>query len=136
MSDDPFVGAWVLDPDGSDYELGDPPQAGLYTINATATGYHIRMQWTDTSGQAFDMDYDALPDGIDHPYENPEIAESISMTRVDHHTLESATKKGGEVIAHARRTLNKTEDTMTVVQSGPTLDGGRFHNTSVYRRAP
>ncbi len=40
-------------------------------------------------------------------------------------------RQGGQVLAHARRTLSADGQRMTVTQSGPAPGGGTFANVSV-----
>lgn len=131
---DPFLGIWQLISEKSKYENGDPPIGGNYTIELHGDGYLITMQWETYFGAWSEMSYHAIPDGQDHHYDDPNIADTISMTRIDEHTLDSDTKKGGHVISHARRTLSHDLREMTVVQSGSLPEGGTFENFSVYRR--
>ncbi|MBE2221862.1 MAG: hypothetical protein IAF02_09995 [Anaerolineae bacterium] len=131
---DPFLGIWQLIPEKSIYEHGDPPIAGNYTIELHGDGYLVTMQWETYYGSWSEMSYTAVPDGQDHPYEDPTIADTISMTRIDEHTLDSDAKKGGHVVSYARRTLSNDLREMTVVQSGSLPGGGTFNNLSIYRR--
>ena len=75
-----------------------------------------------------------IPDGQQHPYENPTAADFVSLTQVDERTLDSATFKGGEQIAYASRVLSDDGRTMTVSQSGNTPEGEALVNVSVYRK--
>ena len=134
MNDDPFVGTWELQAEQSQYEVGQPPASGLYRIESEGAGYLVTMQWQTAVNESKEMSYTSIPDGQDYAYENPEIAEFVSMTRVDERRLDSATKKGGQRIAHARRELAEDGQTMRVTQSGLLPDGSWFHNVSVYKR--
>ena len=136
MSQDRFLGTWEMQPTQNNYQLGDPPVNGTYTIaeNPDGEGYLVTMAWTTLDGRDVEMSYTAVPDGVDHPYENPAVADTVSMTRVDENTLDSDAKIGDKVTAYARRVLSADGQTMTVTQSGPTPDGGWFENVSVYVR--
>jgi hypothetical protein len=131
---DPFIGVWRLVPEASNYEYGDPPSRGRYDVAAEGAGYKITMNWTTSAGQVHQMSYNATPDGVAYPYEDPTVAETVSMTRVDWRTLDSESRKGGNVIAHARRVLSADENEMGVTQSGKTADGRDFSNFALYRR--
>ena len=92
------------------------------------------MDWIDAQGKANHQSYDAIPDGKEHPYENPALVDTVSMTRVDSRTLDSASFKGGKRIAYARRTLSADGHTMTIVQSGETPQGSPFATQAGYVR--
>ena len=98
-------------------------------------GVKVTMIWKTAEDQSVVMSYFGIPDGKDYPYEdNPALADAMSMTRVDAHTLDSTTKKDGQVILYARRMLSEGGTVMTVTQSGPTPDGGQYSNVSVYNK--
>ncbi len=130
---DAFLGTWELDASKNQYDLGDPPQSGLYIIEQQGEGYLVTMKWTNTAGESKEMAYEGVPDGKTYPTEAPGV-DSMSMTRVDDHTLDSAAMVGETVIALARRVLSEDGNTMTVTQRGKTPDGGEFANVSVYTR--
>lgn len=132
--EDKFVGLWKLKPEQSNYQFGAPPANGCYRIARHERGYLISMEWQTAEGDSHEMSYESVPDGQDHVYENPAIADTVSMTRVDERTLDSASKKDGVVTAHARRVLSESGQEMVVSQSGHTPDGRPFTNLSVYER--
>ncbi len=136
MTTDAFVGMWQLDPAHSDYQVGTPPQTGLYRIapGANDSGYMISMTWTDAQGRESYAAYTAMPDGVEYPYENTDVADAISMTRLDERTLDTAIFRDGNCIAYSVRELSEDGQTMAITQSGFTPDGTRFDNRSVYVR--
>lgn len=134
MASDPFVGTWELVPAKSDYQFGDPPTRGTYKIERFGTDYRMTMAWTTVHGRNLEMSYEGTPDGVQYPLENSIVADGMSMTRVDELTLDSATFKNIDQIAHARRSLSADKNTMTVTQSGKTPDGDDFANVAVYVR--
>lgn len=131
---DPFLGIWHLIPDQSRYEFGQPPASGTYILTANETSYTFTIQWTTADGQAMNATFDGIPDGQQYPYENPAIADAISLTRVNDRQLDSATFKNGQQIAHATRVLSANEQTMTITQTGQMPDGTPFSNISFYQR--
>ncbi len=130
---DAFLGTWQLDPEQNNYQLGDPPQSGLYIIETKGDGYLVTMKWTNTTGDDFAMDYEGIPDSKLYPTDAPHV-DTMSMTRVDEKTLDSSAFVGNTHIAHARRELSDDSNTMTVTQSGKTPTGDDFANVSVYKR--
>jgi len=131
-ANDPFVGAWQLQPELSDYESGAPPAEGLYTIRARDDSYLFDIGWKTADNHSFSADFSGIPDGKQYPYEDLQVAEAVSFTRVDYLTLDSETFKGGNRIAHARRELLKGGRVMRITQSGRTPDGMDFSNVSYY----
>ena len=131
---DLFLGTWQLQPEQSKYELGQPPLEGLYNISREEGGYVFEIAWKTTEGQQFEISFSGIPDGQQYPYENPQIAEALSMTRVDEFTLDSESFKDGKRIAHARRDLIENGRGLRVTQTGERPDGAFFSNVSYYRK--
>lgn len=137
LTGSPFIGQWQLDPTQSAYQFGDPPSSGLYTIAFDGQQLHFSIEWTTVDGKDMRVLVDATPDSVDHPYDNPAVADGICYSLVDDWTLDSTAKKrDGSVVAYARRVLSRAGDTMTITQSGDTPDGRHFDNVSVHRRVP
>jgi len=134
MTNDPFLGYWVMDAAQNTYEAGTPPSAGSYRIEADGEAYRFTMTWTAADGQSHQMDYRTFPDGVAHPFENTAQVDALRTTRVDERTLDSESIKGDGVIAHGRRVLSEDGQTMFITQSGNRPDGTRFENRSVYLR--
>jgi hypothetical protein len=131
---DAFLGTWQLKPELSAYEFGAPPVEGLYTIRAADDVYLFEIAWKSADGQSLEAAFSGIPDGRQYPYDDPRVAEALSLTRVDDLTLDSETFKGGNRIAHARRELIEGGRVMCVTQSGRTPDGEVFSNVSYYSR--
>ena len=132
--DDLFLGTWQLQPQQSAYEFGPSPAEGLYRISTDGQQYLFELEWKTAEGQQFETSFSGVPDGRQYPYENPQIADALSLTRVDEQTLDSASYKGGKRIAHARRELLDNSRTMRVTQSGQTPDGVTYSNVSYYNK--
>ncbi|MBZ0301681.1 MAG: hypothetical protein K8J31_18180 [Anaerolineae bacterium] len=132
--DDAFLGTWVLDASQSNYTFGQPPKSGTYRIRTQGNHYHMDIAWTDQTDQAFDVSYEAIPDGLEYPYEDPAVADRVSMTRVDARTLDSASFQGRQRIAYARRVLSEDGRTMTIRQSGSDRHGQQYTNLAVYAK--
>ena len=131
---DQFIGTWQLQPELSVYEFGDPPAEGLYTIRAGNDTYLFEIAWKTAANQSFSAAFSGIPDGEQYPYEDPRVAEALSLTRVDDLTLDSETFKGGSQVAHARRELLEDGRVMRVTQSGCSPDGTVFSNVAYYHR--
>ena len=130
--DDAFLGTWVLVPEKAQYELGQPPQSGLYRLSTDGEQYHFTVEWQDAAGHSHSTAFDGIPDGQQYAYTDNPAVDVVSFTRVDAFTLDSDTFKDGQQIAHARRILADDGRTMTVSQGGTLPDGRTFTNISVY----
>jgi hypothetical protein len=132
--DDLFLGTWQLQPNLSDYGFGQPPAEGLYRISRYGEGYKFEITWTTAAGRQMETSYVGIPDGDKYPFEDPQIAEAVSLTRVDELTLDSESFKDGRRIAHARRELVESRDKMRVTQSAETPEGTKYSNTAYYQK--
>lgn len=132
---DPFIGTWVLDPNQSQYQYGNPPVKGSYKISTKVDQYVFEMKWETQDGTEHEMSFQAMPDGVERPYyDDPAVADSIRLTRIDRLTLDSETRKGGDITARASRQINEEENTMKVVQTGKTPDGQQYTNITYYAK--
>ncbi|MEL7236319.1 MAG: hypothetical protein AAGK74_17590, partial [Chloroflexota bacterium] len=91
------------------------------------------IEWVGADGKEMAMSFTGIVDGVERPYDNPDIADSTCFTRVDEHSLNSTATKNGVVINDASRQLSVDGQTMTVVQRLMTPDGQKV-NTAIYRR--
>jgi hypothetical protein len=128
-----FFGHWVLDPTQSQYQMSQPPATGSYGIEPDGDALKFTMDWTDAAGKAFHMIYHATPDGNDQPYTDNPAVDAICCVLVDDNTLDTISKKDGQVLAVGRRALSPDGQTMTVTQSGQGPNG-KFDNLSVYKK--
>lgn len=132
---DPFVGAWQLDPEQCEYEIGAPPSQVVYQFAADGPGLHITIDWVDAAGQPARLAYHSIPDGRERPSPiDPAIADTVIAERPDDCTLEITARRSGLITGHVRHLVSGDGETMTVIQSGTTDDGIVYRNVSVYRR--
>lgn len=128
----PFLGIWALDPAQSEYQLGTPPQRGTYQLVPEGEQIAVAMDWTDAADKDFHMVYYMTPDGQDHPYPDSSAVDAIRSTLLDARTLETLSKKDGEIVASGLRELVDDGKTMRVIQAGKLPDGSTFQNIAVY----
>ncbi len=139
---EPFLGNWELDAEDSAYEIGAPPQRGQYQLvrdPLPGTGQEVEriavvMDWTDATGKDFHMIYHMVPDGVDKPYEGSAVVDAVMTKLMDARTLDTVSKKDGQMVALGRRELSDDGKTMKVTQSGKTPDGTPFANVAIYRK--
>jgi len=130
---DPFCGTWQLDPAECQYEMGAPPRSATYRIEAEGQALKMTIDWVSADGQSATIVYRGIPDGHEHPsLDNPDVADTLIMKRLDPSTLDTISSKSGQVLGHARRTLSPDGRTMKIVQSTTTDEGIVLRNTSVY----
>ena len=120
-----FLGTWRLLPERSRYASGQPPQRGLYRLEAADGGaVRFHVDYVDGSGESKQLEYTV-------PFQD---GEGAGACLVDASTLDTTVRESGRVVAHARRVLSADGRTMTITQSGTAPDGQPFANVSAYAR--
>ncbi len=134
---DLYLGVWELLPELSIYQQGPMPASGRYTIERDGDALRLRVDWTmEPGGEPQSTVFGGPADGSPQPIPGAEGPgpDAFSLTRVDERTLDSAALRGETTLAYARRVASADGHLLSVMQEGPTADGGRFRNFQVYRR--
>jgi len=134
QSKDPFVGAWQLNVAKSKYSPGPAPKSITSTYEAAGKGYKVSVKNVSASGTT-QYSYTTNLDGKDSPVtgNNPN-ADMLAVRRIDAHTLESVSKKGGKVTVTQRNVLSADGQTRTVTTTGTDAQGQKVHNVAVFER--
>jgi hypothetical protein len=137
---DRFLGRWQLVPELSQYELGEPPQSGIYAVESSGGVLSVDIIWVDGKGQAGQTSYGGPMDGslieLEAAASGSEADTHLTLTRIDGATLDSAVLLEGEVVAWARRIASADGELLSVVQAGSDPEGRPFRNFQVYRHLP
>jgi hypothetical protein len=132
---DPFVGTWTLNVAKSKYSPGPPPKSTTVTYDAAGSGYKISVKTEPASGPTGEWSYTTSLDGKDSPVTgNNSNADTIATKRIDAHTLESVSKKGGKVILTSRIVVSKDGKTRTNTQTGTDAKGQAVNNVLVFEK--
>ncbi len=133
---DPFVGAWVLDPQRSRYESGDVPAHMVIVMSPTARGIHYRSDTTLGNGNRVSSEYTADYDGgLAMVLGTAGVLAPVLLRRVDERTVECSYMKGIRVVATSRRVISEDGSTMTISTVSPAKDGTTGTNVAVFGRA-
>jgi len=128
-----FLGHWQLLPELCLYEFGPTPQSGDYRIQRDGRTLRVSIEWSMADGVLQSAAFAAPDDGSWQRFEGPG-AETYTLSRIDHYTLDSAAFRAGAAIGYARRIASKDGTLLVVVQDGAREDGEKFRNFQVYRR--
>jgi hypothetical protein len=116
-------GSWLLLPERSRYQHGEPPRRGTYAIAPAAGGLAFTLEWEDSKGAhraEFRLHYDRDQPG--------------SLEWVDDFTLNTTVERGDLIVEHASRQLSEDGQSLHIVQRGFTSDGRAFVNEAFYSR--
>lgn len=127
-----FYGTWILIPELSIYQHGDPPVSGRYVIRAAGANIEFEITWTDAVGEEFQIAFGGPLDGQKHDSDTPGIS-ALMYEKIDDSTLDSTAYNGEEILLYARRVAAQDKKLLSVSQVTYT-DNGTLTNFQVYRR--
>jgi hypothetical protein len=131
---DPFVGTWTMNVAKSKFDPGPGPKSGTTTYEPAGKGYKITVKSEPSSGAPQQWSYTTDLDGKDAPMTGNPNADAVAVKRVDSHTLEAVTKKGGKELSTQKRVVSADGKTMTVTITGINAQGQKTHNVIVYEK--
>jgi hypothetical protein len=70
----------------------------------------------------------------DYPLTGSDLADTVSLKRIDAHTSERTDKKGGKIVQTFRRVVSKDGKTMTVTIKGTNAQGQTVNNVVVFEK--
>jgi hypothetical protein len=135
QSQDPFVGSWRLNVAKSKYSPGPAPKSITSTYEAAGQGYRVSVKNEPASGAVQQYSYTTSLDGKDSPVTgtNPN-ADTVAVKRIDTHTLELVSKKGGKTTTTQRNVVAKDGKTRTVTTTGVDAQGQKVNNVAVFEK--
>ena len=126
------AGTWKLNVAKSKYSPGPPPKESTLTVEAIPDGLKITIHGTDAEGKPVHMEFSPKYDGKDYPVTGMPGTDTISMKKIDDHTIEAVSKKGGKPLVTTKTVVTKDGKTRTTTQTGTNAKGEKVNNTIVY----
>ena len=131
---DPRVGTWTLNLAKSKYSPGPPPQSQTLKIEPSGQGEKVTSDVVNADGTRTTTEYTANFDGKDYPLTGSQIADTVSLKRIDARTTERTDKKGGTVAQTIRRVVSADGKTMNVTVEGKNAQGQEMSNVIVFEK--
>lgn len=138
---DPFVGIWKLDPHMSKFTPGDPSlMVATMQIESTGKGLKSTVSGADGEGLANNMTFNCTLDGTpckvkaSVPMRGAAAVDTISLQRVDDHTIRATGLKNGNLVYSDQRVVSANGETMTVIRKGTTPEGRKYQSKVVLAR--
>ncbi len=128
---DQHSGTWKMNPDKSKYSPGPAPKSSTAKIESDENGIKVNVEGTNADGSALHVQYDAKFDGKDYPITGVPNADTISVKRIDANTIQSTSKKGGQVTMTVTSTVSKDGKTRTSTFKGNDAQGRDVNNVVV-----
>jgi hypothetical protein len=128
------MGTWKLNVAKSKYSPGPAPQALTVKVEPSGQGEKVTAEFVNADGTRTTTLYTANFDGKDNPLTGSQIADTVSLKRIDARTTDRTDKKGGKVAQTLRRVVSKDGKTMTVTTKGTNAQGQAVNNVAVFAK--
>ncbi len=129
---DQHSGTWKMNPAKSKYSPGPAAKSITLTVEADENGVKVNSDGIDGDGNPTHVAYTAKFDGQDYPITGVPYADTIAVKRIDANTIQSASKKGQEVVMTVTSTVSKDGKTRTSTFKGKDAQGRDVNNVVVY----
>jgi len=130
---DSALGAWTLNHAKSTFS-GAVPYRRVTKFEVVGDAIKETTYTMSTDKRSVLVEYTARFDGNDYPISNS-ILTTVSLKRVDDHTVERTGKIGGQVVETETRTVSDNGKVLTVATKG-NRDGAEYSSVQVYDRQP
>lgn len=130
----PRVGTWHLNVAKSKYSPGPAPKSQTLIITASGNSETVTSESVSASGDKTSTVYTAAYDGKPYPLKGSQLADSVTLKRIDDYTSERADSKDGKVVQTYTRAVSKDGKTMTVTIKGTNAQGQPVNNVVVFEK--
>ena len=131
---DPRIGTWKLNVAKSQFNPGPANQSLTVKVEPSGQGEKVATEAVNADGTRTATQYTANFDGKDYPLTGSQVADTVSLKRVDARTTERTDKKGGTVAQTLRRVVSQDGKTMTVTLKGKNAEGQDVNNVLVFEK--
>lgn len=132
--DDPFIGVWELDLEGSTFSEGAGVRSKTLIFSPVATGVLITEMVVTDEGETivYRLPY-AYGGGFVAQTANPAY-DALAVERIDRHTLVSTLKRQGAVVGNARQHIAPDGTSMEFTSELSLPSGDLTRQASLFRR--
>ncbi len=132
QASDPRMGTWKLNVAKSKFSPGPAPQALTVKVEPSGQGEKVTAEFVNADGTRTTTQYTANFDGKDYPLTGSQIADTVSLKRINARTTDRTDRKGGTVAQTLRRVVSQDGKTMTVTTKGTNAQGQAVNNVVVF----
>jgi hypothetical protein len=132
QASDPRIGTWKLNVAKSKYSPGPMPQSLTVKVEPAGQGEKVTAEFVNADGTRTTTQYTANFDGKNSPLTGSQIADTVSLKRVDARTTVRTDKKGDKVAQTLTRVVAQDGKTMTVTTKGTNAQGQAVNNVAVF----
>lgn len=133
-ADDPMDGTWKLNLAKSKIDPGPGPKSLVNKYQSDSKGnVKVTTDNVSATGESTHREYTERYDGKEYDA-NSRGGDTVTLKRIDSHTIEGFYKRNGKVRATFRRTVSKDGKTMTTESQGesPNVKGQPYHDVRVF----
>ena len=118
------VGAWKLNLEKSKYTADHPaPKSVTLNIQEQDGGLKVNVDGEDAQGNPIHISFTAKYDGKDYAVTGSATTDTIAVKRIDANTIETTSKKNGEVVTTVRSVISRDGKTRTSTWKGKYAKG-------------
>jgi hypothetical protein len=125
-------GTWKMNPAKSKYSPGPAPKSVTLKVDSDENNIKITADGTSADGSPTHVEYSAKFDGKDYPITGVPNADTVSVKRISATTIQSTSKKAGQVVMTVTSTVSKDGRTRTSTFKGKDPQGNDVNNVVVY----
>ncbi|MDQ1409386.1 MAG: hypothetical protein QOJ41_1121 [Acidobacteriaceae bacterium] len=129
---DQHSGTWKMDPAKSKYSPGPAAKNITLKVDADEVSVKVDSEGTDGEGKPTHVQYDAKFDGKDYPVTGVPNGDTVTVKRIDAHTIQTTIKKGDQVVMTVTSKVSADGKTRTSTFNGKDAQGRAVHNVVVY----
>ena len=112
-------GTWKMNRAQSKYNPGPAPKSLTLKIESDENGFKLDSEGVDANGRTMHAHFEAKFDGKDYPATGlPNGADTVSVKRLNDHTIQSYQKKGSQVLMTVTVTVSRDGKTRTSTYDG------------------
>jgi hypothetical protein len=130
----PEVGTWKLNVEKSRYSPGPAPKNLTVKIVAAGKGIKFSSEGIAADGKPIATEYATNFDGKDYPLKGSQVADTVSVRRIDPQTAERTDKKAGKAMLTQTREVAKDGKGFTVNVTGTNDKGEPVNHRLFFER--
>jgi hypothetical protein len=132
---DPLTGIWQLNVAKSKYSPGPGPKSQTLNIQGDGQNRKLTTVGINAAGNAAPaFVQDLVDDGKPHPITGLAMADAITCTRIDAHTIKVTRLKDEKVVQTATWVVSEDGKTLTANMTGTDANGREVDNMTLYEK--
>jgi hypothetical protein len=130
-----FLASWQLFPEKCNFQNGIAPKNGNYKIESIKNHSElcISINWVSFDNEAFYSQYNIIPNGEKHPFENQQLADTIVCEIVNSSLITTTFYQEDKVVLEVRNEI-LANGYMKITQKGLNEKNESFTNIEIYHK--